>query len=78
MGQALCNAERFFCGETLTSMVQWEPEISAQKGYEITVVNSPDFYYHFTTTACRNLLHFALFREICDRVKAVTPRKQVG
>ena len=43
----------------------------------LAVVNHPDFYYHFTTTACRNLLHFALFWEICDKVNAATPRKQV-
>lgn len=49
-----------------------------EEKFGITVVSHPDFYYHFTTTACRNLLHFALFRENCDRVDAVTPRKQTG
>ena len=49
-----------------------------EERFEITVVAHPDFYYHFTTTACRNLLHFALFRENSDRVNATTPRKQVG
>ena len=42
----------------------------------IMVANTYDFYYHFTTTGRRNLLHFALFRENCDRVDAVTPQKQ--
>ena len=46
--------------------------------HDLVVVTQPWFYYHFTTTACRNLLHFALFRENCDRVNAVTVRKQVG
>lgn len=31
------DAGRFLCGKTLTSMVQWELEMSARKGYEITV-----------------------------------------
>lgn len=49
-----------------------------EERFGVTVVSLPDFYYHFTTTDCRNLLHFALFLENCDRVNAATPRKQAG